>query len=132
VVLLKGRDDLGYLEGRLSAHFRSVTLTALHAAFLAATDKKEAADALSRVYRDAEKLCVMEKEFNKRAPRGDSSLIGHLRTPEHFTVLRDFGAAKEILLELHPKIGQNIIRLVEKDIDVAAHPVVRTPSVKIL
>lgn len=132
MVLLKGRDDLGYLEGRLSEHFRSVTLTTLHAAFLAAADRDKAAEALGHVYRGAEKLCVMEKEFNKRARPDASSLIGHLRPAEHFAALREFGAAKENLLSIHPALGQSIIRLVERDIDAAAHPAVRAPSAKIL
>jgi hypothetical protein len=123
MVLLKGRDDLGYLAGRLGAHFRSVTLTALHARFLAAapeTDKMKAAAVLEEFYRAAVRLRARETErgidsaFNHQAA---PSLMKHLRNPAQFSAMRTFSAAKENLLGFHPEIGHDIVRLVEHDVD---------------
>jgi hypothetical protein len=119
MVRLKGRDDLESLKGKLSADFHSVNLASLHVSLFASVqeaDRKNAAQALDSLYQTAGRLFTSENEFNKRSRQAAApSLMHNLRTPAHFTAMREFSAAKEGLLNINPKVSQNIIRLIEKD-----------------
>jgi hypothetical protein len=113
------------LKGKLSADFRSTALSSLHLDFFAAVegaDGKNAAQTLDRFYQAAARLCSSENEFNRRArpSSGGPSLMRHLRNPQQFASLREFNLVKEKLLDINSKTGSQIIRLVEKNIDVPA------------
>jgi hypothetical protein len=119
------------LKGKLSADFRSMNLTSLHLGFFASirdADKKNATQTLERFYQAAGKLSSSENEFNRRArpPSGRASLLAHLRNPVQFAALREFSFIKERLLEINPGVGGEIIRLVEKNIDLPPRASART------
>jgi hypothetical protein len=131
MVRLKGRDNLNDLKGQLGADFRSVTLSSLHLSLFASVeegDRKNVAQALDFLYRTASRLYTSENEFNKRArpAAGTPSLMNNLRDPAHFTAMREFNAAKEGLLNVNSKVSRNIIRLIEKDIEVSVRTSART------
>lgn len=116
----KGKDNLDSLKGELKAAFRAITLTGLQLRFFtaAAARKKDAVQALERFYQAVGDLSVSESEFKRRPhlPSDTLSLMANLRDPQQLTILREFNSAREKLLDIDPRAGRQIIRLVEKNI----------------
>ncbi len=113
------------MAGRLTGAFRAATLTSLQTSFLSAAslaDKVAATQALSQFYRAARRLHISENVFNKRArPSGDRlSVMAHMRNRAQFAAMREFSAAKELLLDISPALGRSIVRLVAQGAGPAA------------
>lgn len=110
--------DIDDLRGRASAGFRGAVLSSLRQAFAATAP--EAGRALEQFGRAAQTLRSSEGAFNSRArPASRPSLLNHLRDTGQMAALREFSAARDALVQIHP-LGETIVRLTQKDIDVAA------------
>lgn len=77
---------------------------------------------LSAFFGAAERLKDRETEFTNR-PRetaGNFDLKVNLRSPDHFTAIRDFKGMADELMTIDPVAGQELVKAVEKSI--AARP----------
>ena len=130
MVLLREKDGLDDLNGKLQAHFRDAALSHLGQRLLVSQPENARSGAvqiLAAFHQAARHLKTLEKNFDATAaPKTDApDLLRHLRPQEHFAAIRQFNRMKESLLAVDPVQAKNIVDLVEHDI---AAP--KTPALK--
>jgi hypothetical protein len=124
---LKGQDNLDDLTGKLTAGFNAVTLKTLGAQFTQSAP--DAGKVLTDFFLAASKLQQRESEFNNRARPQTHDLKANLRSADQLAAVRTFETAKQSLLAVNPKIGEQIVNVVERNLASSTKPVAK-PAVK--
>lgn len=117
---------LAALGGKLGSSFAAASdVTRLHRTLIdnqPENNRTQASDAIAAFYAAAEKLKSREAEFAQRsrstpdASDGAPDLKINLRSPEHFTALREFKGASADIVALSPAHGPELVKAVEKTI----------------
>jgi hypothetical protein len=118
------KEQLSALTGKLGNSFAAVaTLNRLQQEFIGSQPEETRAktsEMVSAFLGAAERLKAREDEFNSRtrdtAPSAAFNLKVNLRSPDHFSAIREFKGMAEELVAMDPVNGQKLVKAVQNTI----------------